>query len=1495
MIRRRLSAKIKRLTRREPSASSGQAIYRSACQGLIEHYGLESLGSKRLARELKLLSRANYLWLLEPRSSLLGQAPRILIDQPLDGLLAALLDPQSYGTVFCPLISPELLVNDPTQDSLPYQGRTPAVLLHLDRAAAGQEADTPLFIKSHLRHQFQAWNQPISDGISLLTSLAELRGSLRRHVSPHPLFDWDYFKRERTRLIQNHQPSLRLPPLLDYLLSCQHDPLHRLLNTAIGFNPTLWTLYSSHCLDSPLRQVSFAPLVNYVLAMQATKTSFCVVLDQRLIGSVDSLDQNGTLHGWCHFPRGMEQSPLLVFINGIQLGTGIANLPRPDVQRPGVDSINCGFSISLDLERVSLSTLLDLSASCFQVVTVDYRYALGRGAWLTSPKDRRILLSEACAQEMSRKNYNLIDEWLIQERDISAIGLVRYSTVQAIAAFARAGSWDVLSVNYLFARFERYPRLQSGTEQSSCARAEIVLISFCILSACFDQDGIFAYNVSLSSVDVADQLGQLSSHLNELCYFGPTLLEAELWEHHLQPLAKTVLATLFLQHSFIDLTSLHVFIRSLVNLVDRAYEDVEIAAQFVQLISKQPAAIDSHSLHLMLRREQLNPPLFTAYAVTTTTPVSPAVLLEYSLALVELSQYSIPTMEASFAQISPHIPGWLKVNSRSSSLRLKLDQLGIKINDLCNELLDRLLSFYTYPEAPAALRQRTCLLLDAVSSALWMSPDSICLPHPQSTVPYHRWLLIGENNLPQCWLYRVEQKQHQLQALGAEVRSIDYNDLSDWSFTQLIEWSEAVIFCRTPSLYPVIRTLRFAVHMGKAVFADFDDLIFTHQFPPPFESYASGITLKVHRRLKSDYPLHHWLVQNVNTIVVSTQLLRDALERSIESSGKNLCQPDVRILTNQPPDELLKASLRSVRQGSNQPFHLVVTSGTLAHKQIWLEVVGPALDQLMFKYSSLKLTIIGHLPLPPSLHRYQDRVRLFPFLTYSQYLNVLAQASICLVPLESHPTTLCKSPIKLIESALLGLACICSPIESYTTFAEEDHHILCARTTDEWVSKASMLLESPHLTREFAQALYQHVSVLTAAEAPSLFWDTYIPDLSVAQFQTVEDTHAKSVDKRQPTKVLVVHVFFAPQSIGGATRIVQDHVLTMMSDPHHCYDVTVLCADHDCWQPTESDVLPLDSWSWHGAKVVRLAIPSRSWADIQDRRVERFCRNWFLEQQFDLIDCHCCQIITASPLIVARDLGIPYHVTFHDAWWLSPELFLVSPSGRLIDPSDPFDHIDGQPTDIERVVALQRRAILLDILRDAKELVAVSNSCQRLYQMAGIDDVLVKENQPTSMAREDIVHFPAEHGTIRICHIGGMALHKGYHILREAVHMLPPSLNLAFNIVDHKLSGPDDSYISHWNGYPIRFIPPVPMSDMPSYYANQDVLVAPSIWPESFGLVTREALSAGMKVIASDIGALADPIKSSLHGQKVRAGNPDDLAQAIVKVVSQIRGVTPDI
>ena len=68
-----------------------------------------------------------------------------------------------------------------------------------------------------------------------------------------------------------------------------------------------------------------------------------------------------------------------------------------------------------------------------------------------------------------------------------------------------------------------------------------------------------------------------------------------------------------------------------------------------------------------------------------------------------------------------------------------------------------------------------------------------------------------------------------------------------------------------------------------------------------------------------------------------------------------------------------------------------------------------------------------------------------------------------------------------------------------------------------------------------------------------------------------------------------------------------------------------------------------------------------------------------------------------------------------------------------------------------------------------------------------------------------------------------------------------------------------------------------------------DMLVVPSIAPESFGLVVAEAMSARVPVIVSDAGALSEVLGGASYPYVVPADQPVALAQAIKSLGTELR------
>lgn len=114
---------------------------------------------------------------------------------------------------------------------------------------------------------------------------------------------------------------------------------------------------------------------------------------------------------------------------------------------------------------------------------------------------------------------------------------------------------------------------------------------------------------------------------------------------------------------------------------------------------------------------------------------------------------------------------------------------------------------------------------------------------------------------------------------------------------------------------------------------------------------------------------------------------------------------------------------------------------------------------------------------------------------------------------------------------------------------------------------------------------------------------------------------------------------------------------------------------------------------------------------------------------------------------------------------------------------------------------------------------------------------------------------------------------KGYGFFRDAVHLLADrGHRLSAQVTDPRYDG---------NSPHIKSLGWIPYDEMPSLYRNARVVVAPTLWPEPFGLVALEAMASGVPVVASSIGGFKNLVLDGKTGFLVPPGKPSVLADRI--------------
>jgi glycosyltransferase involved in cell wall biosynthesis len=138
----------------------------------------------------------------------------------------------------------------------------------------------------------------------------------------------------------------------------------------------------------------------------------------------------------------------------------------------------------------------------------------------------------------------------------------------------------------------------------------------------------------------------------------------------------------------------------------------------------------------------------------------------------------------------------------------------------------------------------------------------------------------------------------------------------------------------------------------------------------------------------------------------------------------------------------------------------------------------------------------------------------------------------------------------------------------------------------------------------------------------------------------------------------------------------------------------------------------------------------------------------------------------------------------------------------------------------------------------------------------------------------------------RVAFVGAVAPHKGVHVLIDAFRGLPGA-DLRLDIHGSLTLFP--SYVHDLRRRAagdarIRFAGQFPEAEQARLFASFDVLVLPSLWWETTGLVGLEALAAGRVVIASRSGGMPEALGEA--GVLVPPGDVEALRQALADVTS---------
>ena len=778
------------------------------------------------------------------------------------------------------------------------------------------------------------------------------------------------------------------------------------------------------------------------------------------------------------------------------------------------------------------------------------------------------------------------------------------------------------------------------------------------------------------------------------------------------------------------------------------------------------------------------------------------------------------------------------------------------LRSLCDQWSNRLIN-----NGFAAARKREfsrCrqLMNEAVANGT-ARPLHAAPPGPRDASRPMRVVMLADDGLPQCLLYRVTNKVYQLGTQNASVEWFPRAKVQE--FEDALAFSDVAIFYRVPATPEIIDAIRYARSIGKPTFYDIDDLIFSSDhYPESYESYLNLISWDEYCGLVGGTELFRLAMRECDFGIASTAPLAKHMKAEVLSG-------DVIVVPNSlGPSHSRKSLARDGNGSPKRTVEIFYGSGTLAHKQDFETFAGEVLAPLLDKHPHACLTLIGKFSSLAVLSSFGSRVRrLTTNWNFEQYLRQLQNADISIAVLTASTFNDCKSEIKWLEAALLGIPSVLSRTETHRLTVENGKTGFLCTSNEEWMAALDRLISNADLRRTVGRAAQEVVT--TQYDAASV---------GARFFRELSDRAGTIVAKRK-LRIAVVHVFYPPQAIGGATRVVQENVDSLCARYGDEIEIQIFATTEGGERSGA-----IRQYIHNGVRVT--AVTAHADAGMELREKDEGIRNVFSRYldftKPDVVHFHCVQRLTGSVVEATRDAGIPYLVTVHDGWWLSDYQFLVDKNGEL-QFGDALT-VEGMARANTPKASIDRTIYLRSLLADAEAVLAVSDSFGQIYRDIGLTNVRTVENGTILL---DPVERDEKAGEkVRLGFIGGLAVHKGYGLLRQ-VWSANKFKHLELVLVDH--SQPEmKRQNGMWNGNPISVIGRVRQSRIRDLYASLDVLLAISLWPESYGLVTREAAQAGLWIVASDRGAVGDVVEDGRNGFRIDVSDSVALERVLLAI-----------
>jgi glycosyltransferase involved in cell wall biosynthesis len=288
----------------------------------------------------------------------------------------------------------------------------------------------------------------------------------------------------------------------------------------------------------------------------------------------------------------------------------------------------------------------------------------------------------------------------------------------------------------------------------------------------------------------------------------------------------------------------------------------------------------------------------------------------------------------------------------------------------------------------------------------------------------------------------------------------------------------------------------------------------------------------------------------------------------------------------------------------------------------------------------------------------------------------------------------------------------------------------------------------------------------------------------------------------------------------------------------------------------------------------------------------------------DLVHFQHAMALSARLLPMARRWGAPTLLTLHDYWFLCG-------NAQLIWPDEQPCRGKAWGMNCVRCAAAARfpskaamalRPVLAPLFayRDrmvrnaalsAERLISPSHFLLSRYLAAGFPaGRLHYLENGLPLGHIDRAAWRPSTGPLRVTFLGSIAWQKGVHVLVDAYNRLPRGAAQLHIWGDPEVFPDYATRVRaaiEAGGSDAALMGRIANERVGEVLADSDVVVVPSLWFENSPVVIQEARAAGVPVVASNHGALAEKVRDGVDGLLFAPGDAADLHCALQRLIDE--------